>query len=124
MARVAAAEFPAQLRVEAHPEAAEIRGGLDGPLVRGEQMDHERDGAAGDAGAFLHAEKILQAGGDPRGFPAFIVHFRRAAGGEFQARRGDLFEGRGVELSFERPDETGGVLFHFGETAEAETDIG
>ena len=65
MFRITARELFADLRIEALPEPGEIGGRLDRPLVRREQTDYQGHRSARDRGGLAHAEKVLQAGGDP-----------------------------------------------------------
>ena len=78
---VAAAEFPAELWIQALPEAGEVCGGLDGALVGGEQVDHQSDLPVLDARCFAEAEEILQSRCDPGRLVRVVVDARLAAVG-------------------------------------------
>src|SRR5205823_4651204 len=61
---VAPHKLLADRRVVALPEAGEISGDLNGALVRGEQVERDRDGAATDARTVCGAEEVLEPGGE------------------------------------------------------------
>lgn len=104
MAGVAAAELLAELGVEAFPETGEILGHLDGAVVGGEEMDDGVDAAAGETRGLLHAEEVLEAGGDRGGLAVDVGDLGHAAVGEADAFGGeaiDVFAGAFEEDAFE-----------------------
>lgn len=119
VARVAAHQFAAHLRVEALPEAREVAGGLHSALVGREQM-HNHWGAAGaDARCLLHAEEILQTAGDPRRFAAFVMHARPAATGEANLGRGKLLQLSRADLLLDERGEAFRRTLELGKAAQA-----
>jgi hypothetical protein len=92
MLRIAAHQFLPNLGVQALPETGEIAGGLYGPLIGGKQTHHHRDRAARYARRRSHAEKILQAGGDPRGLAGFVMDRNPATARELDPLRRDVFD--------------------------------
>src|SRR6266404_6012404 len=57
MLRISPAQLAAHLRIEALPEPRQVAGGLNRPLVRRKQMNHQRNFSVTDARRFPHAEK-------------------------------------------------------------------
>src|SRR5579863_9674405 len=111
MLRVAAAQFFAQLWIEALPEAGQIGGCLYGPLVRREQMDNQRNLVASDARALADAEEILQPRCDPGRLAAFVMDGRVAAAGQAQTGWSELLERLRAGALFEELHQVGGHFF-------------
>ena len=60
MARVAAHQLLANLRIGALPEAGEILRDLHGAMVGGEKMQGQRHASREDPGPLLESDEILQ----------------------------------------------------------------
>jgi hypothetical protein len=82
MSRIAAHELFADGRVVTLPEPCEIGCDLDGALVRGTEMQRQRERTTKDARPVAAAEKVLEAGFDPRGLTELVVHLDAPAAGE------------------------------------------
>ena len=74
MPRIPAPQFPPQLRIEALPKPRQIGRSLHRPLIRRQQMHHQRHLPARHPRRLRHPKKILQPRRDPRRLPALIIH--------------------------------------------------
>jgi len=97
VAGVTTHEFAADLGVEPLPETGKVGGGLNGALVGGEQVEDYRDAVRAEAGGLVHAEEVLEAGGDPGGLAALVVNLDLAAGFEAQRSGGVLAEAVSID---------------------------
>src|SRR5690606_5321197 len=100
MLRVAAHQLPADARIVALPKASQIRGDLDGPLVRRQQVDLQRELASTNPRGLDETEEILETRLDPRRPSGLVVDrelpSRRETGAERRVR-GELAGGRAGE---------------------------
>ena len=102
MFRVAAAHLGAHRRVAAAPETGQVARRLHRPVRRREQLDHQRDFAAGNRRMAVEAEKLLDADRDFRSAFRFVIDRHVAAG-----RRCEMGGRFGVEPPLQREGEAG-----------------
>src|SRR5436190_16044105 len=98
MLGIASHQFAPNLGIQSLPESGKIGGRLDRPLIGSEQMNHNRGSIGANLRCFVHAEKVLQAGGDPRWLATLVVNSGLAAFLQANSRRGEFMEAASTDL--------------------------
>src|SRR5712691_1779181 len=93
---ISPAQLAAYLRIKALPEPRQVAGGLHRPLVRREQVYHQRNFAIRDARRFAHPKEILQTRRDPRGFARLVMYLGLASVGQSDMRRRKFAQTSGI----------------------------
>ena len=108
MLGISAPQVLADLVVGRGPEAVEVIGDLDGPEVGSEQVEEDRDAAAGQARGLGPAEELLDPCGEDRRPPGFIGQSGPTAGRQRERLRRTLAELprlSGIEPGLQERDE-------------------